>query len=294
MNLRNSMKQHPIFTYFMITFLISWGSVIYILGLNRIIGTPQERKDLLYVVVFPLLSGPTIASLSLITILYGKSGLKEFASRLTNYKVRGEWYLVAILFVPLLGFSSLLLLSPISSAFLPAILTTDSKVTLLLTALIIGFSAGIFEEIGWTGLAIQELRKKYDVLTSGLILGFIWGVWHYIQAIWFSGNEYREFTMSLFLPVFIFAIAVLPAYRMIMVWVYDHTKSILIAIIMHASLTGNVIYLMLSPELTANGTALTIWYLIFSIPLWLTAALIIIFEKRKVILDTKKNLAFRL
>ena len=76
--IRNFLKKHSISMSIGITFLISWGSCFYILGIDRIIGTPQERKELLYTVVFPLLAGPTLASLGLITIIYGKTGIHDF------------------------------------------------------------------------------------------------------------------------------------------------------------------------------------------------------------------------
>ena len=50
-------------------------------------------------------------------------------------------------------------------------MTTNNKISLALVGFIIGLSAGIFEEIGWTGFAIPELRQKYGVFTTGLILG---------------------------------------------------------------------------------------------------------------------------
>ena len=288
MNIKNFIEQHALLSYFIITFFISWGSVILILGPSRIIGTPQEREDLLYILVFPLLLGPTIASLTLTTILYDKSGLKKLGSRLTTWKVKPQWYLIALLLAPILGFSTLMLLLSTSEVYRPAILTTDNKIALIIVAFIIGLSAGIFEETGWTGFAIPELRKHYDVFTSGLILGFMWGIWHYIQAIWGSGNDAGTFTMSLFLPLITFYVAVLPAYRIIMVWVYEHTKSLLIAMIMHASLTGNVIYMLLSPDLSADRMALLTWYLVFALPLWLIVGFLIVIERRKTLSKTEK------
>ena len=37
---------------------------------------------------------------------------------------------------------------------------------------------GIFEELGWTGFAMPTLlrRMRYGVLTTGLIVGVLWGV----------------------------------------------------------------------------------------------------------------------
>ena len=43
---------------------------------------------------------------------------------------------------------------------------------------------------------------------------------------------------GLFLPEFLFLITILPVYRVLMVWVYDHTGSLFVAMLMHAIYTA--------------------------------------------------------
>lgn len=283
MNIVNKIKEHSVLTYFAMTIVISWGLVISIVGLDGIIGTTQEQDNLLYTVVFTLLAGPIVSSLTLIGLLNGRTGYKEFLKRLTTLKIAFQWYIIALLTAPLIGFVTLFLLVPLSEIYLPAIITSNDKVSLVLTGLMIGLSAGIFEEIGWTGFATPELRKKHNVFTTGLLIGIVWGIWHYITALWGSGNELGEFTLTLFLPMMTFYVIVLPAFRMIMVWVYDKTNSLFIAILMHGSLTGNVIYVLLSSELSADGMALTFWYIIFASSLWFIVGMLIFFERKKTV-----------
>lgn len=278
--LKSWIKRHSALTYFVMTITISWSLVICLVGINGIVGTTQEQNELLYPFVFTLFVGPVFSSLTLIIFLYGKDGLYEYASRLTKWNVGIHWYILAFLLAPVIGFGTLFLLVPLSGVYLPAIVIVDDKLALLIMGLVIGISAGIFEETGWTGFAIPELRKKYGVFTTGIIVGFVWGVWHYISAIWASGNDNGVFTFSLFLPMMVFYIVALPIFRIIMVWVYDNTKSLLIAIIMHGSLTGNVLFLLLSPELSADKAALTIWYFVFAIPLYIIVACLIVYKKR--------------
>ena len=40
-----------------------------------------------------------------------------------------------------------------------------------------GLMVGIFEELGWTGFAIPRLRLRYNVFTTGIIVGLVWGAW---------------------------------------------------------------------------------------------------------------------
>ena len=53
-----------------------------------------------------------------------------------------------------------------------------------------------------------------------------------------------------------------------MVWVYERTESLLVAILMHASLTtGNILLVPLAP-----GTALVTWSLVLAAALWVIVA----------------------
>jgi uncharacterized protein len=68
-----------------------------------------------------------------------------------------------------------------------------------------------------------------------------------------------------------FYAAVLPGFRVLMVWVYDRTKSLLVAILMHASLTGSTV-VVLSTQ--ATGMPLIAYYLALASGLWVVVGLI--------------------
>ena len=134
----------------------------------------------------------------------------------------------------------LLALSLLSPEFLPGIFTTDDKASLLLFGIVAGLMVGIFEELGWTGFAIPRLRLRYGVLTTGLIVGFLWGAWHFLVNFWASGSPSGALSAGpLAARRLVFSVGILPAYRVLMVWVYDRTGSLLVAMLMHASLTAS-------------------------------------------------------
>jgi membrane protease YdiL (CAAX protease family) len=163
----------------------------------------------------------------------------------------------------------LLAFSRTSPVFLPGIVTTDDKATLLMSGIAAGLAAGIIEELGWTGFAIPRLRLRYGILTSGLIVGFLWGVWHFLVEFWGSGDPSGRISLDLLLPPLIFYVGVLPAYRVLMVWVYDHTESLLVAMLMHATLTANTTFI-LAPQVI--GVPLLTYYLVLAAALWLVVA----------------------
>jgi membrane protease YdiL (CAAX protease family) len=123
-----------------------------------------------------------------------------------------------------------------------------------------------------------RLRQRYGLFTTGLIVGFLWGAWHFIVAFWGSGTASGAFSLLLFLPQFLFYVTVVSAYRMLMVWVYDCTESLLVAMLMHASLTGCVLFIFM--PLTLSGIFLLIWYLALATVLWIFVAAVAVANRR--------------
>jgi membrane protease YdiL (CAAX protease family) len=264
--IKATIENHPVATYFVLTFIISWGGVL-ILGAPHGMPTTQEQFERLYPIVFlPYLLGPLVSGLALTALVDGKAGFRELFSRLTKWRVNGRWYAIALLTAPLLAVSILLALSLVSPAFLPAIVTADDKLPLLLMGIAIGLiGGGLMEEPGWTGFATPKLRRRRGVLPTGLIVGFLWGVWHVLPTYWGSGDSAGVLSLALLLPPSFFYIAVLPAYRVLMVSVYDRTESLLVVILMHASLTASTLFIF-APSV--GGVNLFLYYLVLAAVLW--------------------------
>ncbi len=100
------------------------------------------------------------------------------------------------------------------------------------------------------------------MLATGLILGLLWGGWHSLLALWGTSDETGGLVPTLVLPELTFYFVVLPVYRVLMVRAYEHTGSMPLMVVMHASLTAAV-PLVLMPA-AAHGVALTAWYLVFA------------------------------
>jgi membrane protease YdiL (CAAX protease family) len=263
-------KRHSVATYFALTFAISWGGVL-ILGAPSGMPTTTEQFEKVWPIVFvPYFLGPSMASILLTVLVYGRASLRDLLSRLFRWRVGTRWYAVALLTAPLLVTAILFVFSLTSPVFLPGILTTADRVSLVLSGLVIGlFLGGLLEELGWTGFAVPGLRRRYDVFTTGLIVGLLWGVWHFLPTFWGSGDSSGALSLSLFLPPCLFYIGVLPAYRVLMVWVYDRTKSLLVVMLMHASLTANTLFI-LSPS--ARGVPLMTYYVVLTAAVWVVVA----------------------
>ena len=232
---------------------------------------------LLPILVAAMLAGPSVSGILLQGLIFGRKGLRELLSRLLRWRVNTRWYIVAILTAPLLMTIIPLALSLLFPEFLPGIITKDNKAALLQMRIMAGLVAGIFEELGWTGFAISRLRMRYSALATGLIVGFLWGAWHFLVNFWSSGNPDGTISWTLLLHSLFFSIGILSSFRVLMVWVYDHTGSLWIAMLMHASLTtSNVIFVPFT-----TGAPLVIWSLVLAAVLWIIVAIVVIINRRQ-------------
>ena len=266
-------KRHPLSTYFVLTFIISWGGILLVIGGPGAIPSPSEKAlKMLPTAILVMIAGPSISGILLTGLIYGRTGFRDFLSHLFNWRVRGRWYAVALLTAPLLILATLFALLPTSRVFLPGIFASDNKLSLLLGGLAAGLGAGVFEETGWTGFAVPRIRVRYGVLATGLIVGFLWGAWHFLVTFWGSGDSSGALSLDLLFPPLLFYVGVLPVYRVLMVWVYDRTASLLVIMLMHAALTASA-PMILTP-LEISGVPLMTWYLVLTAVLWVVVAMV--------------------
>ena len=142
-------------------------------------------------------------------------------------------------------------------------LTLDS---LLATARAREASGNIAQAMGWTGAAVPRLRPRCGVLATGLIVGFLWGAWHF-PLFSGSGSSSGALPPALYLVVLLFSF--LPPYRVLMVWVYDRTGSLLVAMVMHFSLIVSNVILV---PLAITGATGPTWSLVMAAALWVMVA----------------------
>jgi len=243
--LRAFIQKHPALSYFLLTFAISWGSILGIAGPSRIVGTKEDFERLFPIVVPMMVLGPSLSGILMTGLVAGRPGLRDFRSRLFAWRVDARWYAVAMLTAPIYFLAAMLAMSAFSREFLPAIFTVDDKLLFVLRGMSVALVAGIVEELGWTGFAIPTLRRRHDPVATGLIVGVFWGLWHVLPKIWGAAAH----GMLAFLPVdLLSAVVGLTGFRILMVWVYERTQSLLIAILMHMGLTAST--LILQPDIT--------------------------------------------
>ena len=274
-------KSHPLLSYFVLTFVITWGLfVLAVGGPGGIPATKEQFTTLPLLAILAVLVGPSASGILLTGLDYGRAGFRDLLARMTRWRVGARWYAVALLTAPLMFTAALLPLWLISPVFLPAIFASEAKVSFVLMGIVVALIVGIFEELGWTGFAVPTLlRLRYSVLATGLIVGVLWGAWHLLfNDIWASVATSGELPPALFAVVWglTFLAGQLVAYRVLMVWVYERTNgSLLVAILMHASYAASkfIINPLAGPGVM-SGASMLVYSLASAAATWVVVAML--------------------
>lgn len=175
---------------------------------------------------------PTIAALIVTWLTGGKAGIRKLFGRILRWRVGFGWYLVAIFGIGFLFFIALQVLillggegKDLPPGGLPAI-----AINVIVMFLLSGLANG--EEFGWRGFALPRLQAKYSALTSSLMLGCIWVVFHLPLFFTRGGGAGGNMSNTPF-PAFVLYIL---SGAILVTWIYNNTKgSMLFAYLMHAA-----------------------------------------------------------
>lgn len=100
-------------------------------------------------------------------------------------------------------------------------------------------------------------------------LGVVWGLWHapvvdYLGAAAPHGLYW--------VPFFLTFVAMVMAVRVLLGWIYSNTGSILLAQLMHASLT---VSLATFDPVGVSPAQETLWYAVYAAVLWIVVAVVV-------------------
>src|ERR671913_2289084 len=237
-------KRHPIITFFVLTYVITWAIESPLVFLTDYVTATQGL-----VLIILGSNVPSAVAIILTAVVLGRGALRKLLGRLLTWRVNPIWYLVvflgpAALVGGVVGLNALMG-GPALSLGMP----------LLGAAIFFGFSifpgSALGEEIGWRGYVLPRLQSRMSALSAALLLAPIWALWH--LPLWLNGAPGRT-------PL-IYAGFVLSAFALsvILTWVYNSTGgSLLLVVLLHA--TVNLPQTLTIDELGSRATVPLLLY----------------------------------
>jgi uncharacterized protein len=166
-------------------------------------------------------------------------GVRELLGSLRVWRVRWLWWLAAFCVLGvsyLIGYLILLAFGFSWPAFprtelFPYILWVISFVfsgTFL-------YGGPLGEEAGWRGFALPRLQQRFDPLRSSLILGVIWGVWHFPLHVQGFYDDMAVFTPNLAFAL-LTRIGSSISLAILFTWLYNRTNgNLLLMVVFHTA-----------------------------------------------------------
>jgi len=154
-----------------ITFGLGWGTgallFLFTDQIEALFGPVSGTNPVFILLVW----SPAIAGLTLMWRHYGRSGVGDFLRRLTLWKTPTPWWVFLLLGIPAVKYAGAAFNG--TAGDFPF-----SPWYGLLPAMAIALFVGPVEELGWRGVALPLLQRRFAPLWSSLTLGAFWAVWH--------------------------------------------------------------------------------------------------------------------
>lgn len=178
--------------FLLISFGLAWGILgLYIFlsaRIEAVFGQLTGNHPLFFLAVY----APAIAAFTLVAISGGLAGLRRFLGRALLWRCGAAWYAFLIIGLPLIFIGGSALRGSLFTEPFPF-----RSFQAMLVALVLAAIKGPIEEFGWRGLALPLLQRKFAPIWGGLILGAIWGLWHF-PAFLLSGTQQSEWSFTAF------------------------------------------------------------------------------------------------
>jgi len=208
--------------FVLLTYLISWvlwGSLIVLSNYGIL-----KYGELPFMILFIIGgNGPLIASFITKKSKRNKDEYKEFIGELFKGRVNVLWYLWIIV-APLVLFTIPWTINYLSNG--PTEPLLRGKIHIIIPLILVNIILGGLEEVGWRGVLLPELMKRYSKFTSTIFTSVIWSVWH--LPLWFIKGTSQQ-NME-FLSFSLLALGL----SLLLTTLYTKTKSILLCVLLHS------------------------------------------------------------
>jgi membrane protease YdiL (CAAX protease family) len=227
-SLRMWLKEHPLLSFFALSYAIAW-TIWILVGILA----PNLLTSLSLIGAW----APTMSAILLTGVIEGKTGIRELLRRGVQWRVGIQWYAIVLFSIALIGAAAIalhvVLGGRVPQPALPEGMTAGQMYVFLpiiyLSNVFIG--GPIAEEFGWRGYALPKLQARMGAVSSSLIIGVIWGLWHIPFFIFPEGAAViGRIPLVWYLPL-------VTGWSVLFAWIYNNTRgSVLLMILFHAAI----------------------------------------------------------
>jgi membrane protease YdiL (CAAX protease family) len=215
------------YVFLVLTLALSWFVFWGPLALFKIptISFVSDDKGPWWAIALYIVGGfvPSLLGIFLTWKKEGVSGLRKLGQHIIQFRFSWRWYMFTFLIV-IAGTAGQLTINRIlGNTFNGTLFLT--QLGSFLPLLILG---PLSEEIGWRGYALPRLQTRWNALTSSLIVGLVWALWH-LPLFMMVGTSQLELG-----DPFISFLIKITASSILYTWLYNNTKhSLWSAILLH-------------------------------------------------------------
>jgi membrane protease YdiL (CAAX protease family) len=175
--------------FFALAFAITWAlaGALMLLGpaLEPMLGPPSGTHPLFILAAW----GPAMAAIALVWKHEGTAGLRDFLRRLTLWRMPIVWWLLLLFLHAGLSYAGAALNGTLAQPF------PFSPWYAVVPATVLALFIGPMEEIGWRGLALPLLQRRFTPFGASVVLGLVWAAWH-LPVFFMSGSPQYGWSMG--------------------------------------------------------------------------------------------------
>jgi len=258
-----AMRRHTVISYFVIAYAFSWA-----IWIPMALAGTRIHQGSAWPSHIPGMFGPLVAAFVMSAVVGRGAAVKDLLSRMARWRVAPLWYLVAL--SPLFFFALAAVAMAATGSGWPDLgelgMFTSLPVVAAPVMWLLLLVAGFAEETGWRGFAVPEMLKTRSFLSTALVIGLLWAMWH-IPSL-FLIDSYRQMGIAMF-PMLTISIV---GGSIFLAWLYRATGgSILMVAMWHGT------YNLVSGTAAAHGLVAAV--VTTGVMVW--AVLIVVVEVRK-------------
>ena len=210
-SLRAMIRRHQLAVFFVGS--VALGSLI-----TALLAVLPASPVMLPLIALPISYIPAVLAVLLVRLGGEADDHRAFRQRLTRWRIGWRSYILGLLILPS-AYLAGVALATFSGGMFPLHLERFALLPLFLIT-------NLGEEIGWRGYALPKLQQHFNSLVSSVLLGVGWAAFHWVALAQNPSQPWGYVAVGS---------GSLIAMSIVMTWMFNHTGSVVLMVLLHAT-----------------------------------------------------------